>query len=103
MKRLSDRHSVVVAVGLWLMFAFVVWNVIFDRIIVLAGRRYSYDAYLLYRSTGKYLLIDSEMRPAVTHAFTVASVVAVVIVAGSMLLIRAAALRDAARQSHQRS
>ena len=101
MRRLGHRRSIVVAVLLWLVFAFVVWNVIFDRIIVLAGRRYSYDAKLLYRTTGKYLLIDTEMRPALAHAVTVASIVAVAIVAGSLLLIRVAALRDAARDQRR--
>ena len=35
-----------VASALWLVLAAVVWNVIFDRVIVLAGRRYVYDAAL---------------------------------------------------------
>lgn len=98
---MNQRRRIGTAIVLWLVFAFVVWNVIFDRIIVLAGRRYSYDAKLLYRTTGKYLLIDTEMRPALAHAVTVASVVAVAIVAGSLLLIRVAALRDAARDQRR--
>jgi len=96
-RRLTPRRAIVVAVSLWLAFAFVVWNVIFDRLIVLAGRRYSYDATVLFHSTGKYLLIDTVMKPAVAHAARVASVVAAMIVAGSLLLIRAAALRDRSR------
>ena len=101
MRRLSHRRAIVVAIVLWLVFAFVVWNVIFDRMIVLAGRRYSHDATVLYRTTGQYLLIDSVMRPAVSHAVKVASAVAGAIVAGSLLLIRVAALRDPARDGRR--
>ena len=95
--RLSYRRATVAAVVLWLVFAFVVWNVVFDRIIVLAGRRYSHDATVLYRATGQYLLIDSVMRPAVAYGVKVASAVAGAIVVGALLLIRVAAGRDAAR------
>ena len=59
------RPAVVTAVVLWLVFAFLVWNVIFDRLVVLAGRRYSHDATVLYRTTGRYLRIDDVMRPDV--------------------------------------
>ena len=97
MKRLSHRRAIAVASVLWLVFAFVVWNVIFDRIIVLAGRRYAHDATVLYRTTGQYLLIDGVMRPAVAYGVKVASVVAGAIVVAALLLIRVAALRDLAR------
>ena len=97
MKRLSHRRAIVVAVVLWVVFALVVWNVIFDRIIVLAGRRYAHDAALLYNTTGQYLLIDSVMRPAIAYGVKVASTVAAAIVVAALLLIRVAALRDPAR------
>lgn len=97
MRRLSHRRAIVVAIALWLIFAFVVWNVVFDRIIVLAGRRYSHDATVLYRSTGQYLLIDSVMRPAIVYGVKVASAVAGAIVVAALLLIRVATLRDPAR------
>lgn len=89
---MTDRRKVVVAVALWLLFAAVVWNVVFDRLIVLAGRRYSHDAYVLYRSTGRYLLINDVMRPAIAHAARVASAVA-----GSIAVIAMIAIRFAAR------
>ena len=89
---MTDRRKVVVAVALWLLFAAVVWNVIFDRLIVLAGRRYSHDAYVLYRSTGRYLLINDVMPSAVAHAARVASAVA-----GSIAVIAMIAIRFAAR------
>ena len=94
---MNHRRRMVTAIVLWLVFAFVVWNVVFDRIVVLAGRRYSHDAMMLYRTTGRYLRIDDVMRPAVSHGLWVASSVALAIVAGAMVLIRLAALRDSAR------
>jgi len=101
MRRLSHRRAIVVAIVLWLVFAFVVWNVVFDRIIVLAGRRYSHDATVLYRSTGQYLLIDSVMRPAVAYGVKVASALAGAIVVVALLLIRVAALRNPARDERK--
>ena len=95
---MNQRRRVVTAIVLWLVFAFVVWNVVFDRILVLAGRRYVHDAKLLYRTTGHYLHIDDVMRPAVTHGVWVASTVALAIALGAMILIRLAAARDARRR-----
>jgi hypothetical protein len=88
---------VVVALALWMVLAFVVWNVIFDRMIVLAGRRYVHDAYDLYHSTGRYLLINDVMRPAVARAFKVASITATGIVLVSLVAIRLASRRDRRR------
>lgn len=93
---IRDR-KVLAAVALWFTFAFLVWNVIFDRILVLAGRRYSYDAVMRYRTTGTYLRIDEVMRPAAAHGWRVASLVATAIAVGAVLLIREAARRDAQR------
>ncbi len=96
--RPRTTRSVRWAVALWLAFAFVVWNVLFDRMLVLAGRRYSYDAYVLFHSTGRYLKIDDVMRPAVAHAFKVASVAAGGIVVVAMVLIGIAARVDTRRR-----
>jgi len=90
----TRRRQVIVAVALWLLLAFVVWNVIFDRMIVLAGRRYSHDAGVLYRMTSRYLYIDEVMRPAVAHAARVASVAAGTLALVGLLGIRMAASRD---------
>lgn len=94
----SQRARVTAAIVLWVVFAFLVWNVIFDRVLVLAGRRYSHDATVLYRSTGRYLSIDDVMRPAVVHGFRVASLTAGAIVIGALVLIRLASAHDTRRQ-----
>jgi hypothetical protein len=95
---MTQRRAVVVAIVLWLALAFVVWNVVFDRLIVLAGRRYSHDATVLYRSTGRYLRIDDVMRPAIRRGVAVASAVAGPIAIAGLLLIRFAASLDARRK-----
>jgi len=95
---MTHRRSVVLAVALWLLFAFVVWNVIFDRVIVLAGRRYSHDAVELYRTTGRYLLIDDVMRPAVSYGVRLASAVAGTITVLALIAIRLAASRGSGKQ-----
>lgn len=97
--RLPRRQAVTAAVVLWLVFAFLVWNVIFDRLIVLAGRRYSHDATVHFRTTGTYLLIDDVMRPAIRHGALVASISAGAIVLVALILIRLAAARDAAQRA----
>ena len=93
---MRDR-KVLAAVVLWLTFAFLVWNVIFDRILVLAGRRYSHDALVQFRSNGTYLRIDDVMRPAAAYGVRVASLTAIVIAVGAVVLIRKAAAIAARR------
>ena len=48
---MTPRRLTGLAMVLWLVLAFLVWNVVFDRMIVLAGRRYSHDAAVLYQPT----------------------------------------------------
>ena len=93
------RRPVLVAVVLWLVFAAVVWNVVFDRMLVLAGRRYSHDAVVMFRTTGRYLKIDDVMRPAAARAARTASLAAAAIVIVSLAVIRLAATRDKSRVS----
>jgi hypothetical protein len=94
---MSRRRSVTVAVVLWLVLAFLVWNDVFDRVIVLAGRRYAHDATVLYRSTGQYLRIDDVMRPAIAHGVRLATAAAGGIAGVALVAIRVAARREAAR------
>src|SRR3954454_21914537 len=83
-------RSVRVAVVLWLLFAFAVWNVIFDRTLVLAGRRYVWAATIAAREGGPYLRIDDWMRPAIAHGVRLASLVSGAMLVVSMALIYAA-------------
>ncbi len=88
---MTYRRQIIVAVALWLTLAFVVWNVVFDRLIVLAGRRYSHDAAVVYRKTGHYLLINDVMLPAISQSSRVATAVAAGITLVGMALIWSAA------------
>ncbi len=99
---MTPRRRIITAVLLWVVFAFLVWNVIFDRLIVLAGRRYSYDATLAFRA-GHYLRIDDAMRPAIAHGVRVASLWAGVVVVVGLVLIRVAAARDARQRKNGRA
>lgn len=91
---MTPSRKVRVAIALWLVLAFLVWNVVFDRILVLAGRRYSYAARVLVREKGTYLRIDDWMRPAITRGLWTASAagiaVAVVGLAGVAIARRRA-------------
>jgi hypothetical protein len=71
---------------LWIAFALVVWNVIFDRVIVLAGREYVYSATLAARE-GTYLLARDWMGRAVTRGVWTASAGAVAILVIGLTLI----------------
>jgi hypothetical protein len=61
------------AAWLWIALAFVVWNVVFDRVIVQSARDYLDLAIASARSGGAYVRIDDTMRPARTRAFWLAS------------------------------
>ncbi len=77
------------AIVLWVAFAIAVWNVVFDRVLVLAGRRYVYAAAVSANQSHTYLRIDDWMRPAITRGVWLASAAAalilVVLVAGLLL------------------
>lgn len=85
---MTPQTKIRVALLLWLVLGFTVWNVIFDRVLVLAGRRYSHDAVLVARS-GAYLPIDDVMKTAVRDGVrqaTVAGVAIAVFGAGAVWL-----------------
>ena len=86
------------AAAIWIVFAIVAWNVVFDRVIVVAGRAYVEAAGRTSRETGTYLLLDAWMRPAIARAFWSATVVGAAIAVcglGALALSRAnASSRD---------
>ena len=62
------------ALALWIVWAVVVWNVIFDQVIVLAGRDYIQAA--LAAGAGPFANMDDWMRPAVTRGAWLATAAA---------------------------
>lgn len=83
---------------LWVVFAFVAWNVVFDRVVVLAGREYVYAATLAARD-GVYVLAKDWMATAVARGFWLASAGAAIILAAGLALIAFAAKNHAQRRA----
>jgi len=83
-----------VAVWLWVALAFIVWNVVFDQVIIDAGRHYIDIANASTESNGPYLNIEDTMRPARSRALWLATGSA-----GALLLGAFVALRRARRTS----
>jgi hypothetical protein len=84
-----------IATALWIAWAVIVWNVVFDQVIVWAGRRYLRAAALAAGAGGPYARIDDWMRPAVTSGLWAASAAAgVILMIGLFGLRLAAAIPD---------
>ena len=74
-----------VARALWIAWAVIVWNVVFDHVIVVAGREYLSAAVHAARSGAGYLGMDEWMRPAVTRGLWIASASAAAIVVTGLI------------------
>jgi hypothetical protein len=62
-----------VARALWIAWALIVWNVVFDHVIVVAGRAYLSAAVRAVRSGAGYVAMDDWMRPAISRGLWIAS------------------------------
>ena len=76
MATLNSRRT---AGWLWILWAFVVWNVVFDRVVIDAGREYVRVADAAARGNSPYAKIDDTMRPARSRALWLATASAGVI------------------------
>src|SRR5687767_13591835 len=85
----ESRRAVRLARALWIAWAVIVWNVVFDHVIVVAGRHYVYAAA---QAPGQRM--DDWMRPAVSRGLWTATVIA-----GAMLAAGLFAVSRAARTS----
>ena len=77
-----------VAAALWIAWAVIVWNVVFDQTIVLAGRRYVEAAIAAVQASRPYARIDDWMRPAVVRGFWLATAAAATILVVGLVLLR---------------
>jgi len=84
------RTSGRIARGLWIVWAILVWNVVFDHVIVVAGRAYI-AAAVAAANGGRYARMDDWMRPAITRGLWIATGSSALI-----LLVGFAAIRYAA-------
>ena len=96
---MTERGKIVLAGLLWLALAFIVWNAVFDRVLVLAGRRYIREATLSAHTGRGYLPIDGAMRPAIAHGLRVASIVGLSIAAVGLTAVVVAARLDRRRRA----
>jgi hypothetical protein len=69
----QPRRARRLAIALWITWAVIVWNVVFDHVIVVAGRAFIAAAGLAAQGAGPYAHMDDWMRPAVTRAFWTAT------------------------------
>src|SRR5206468_10678891 len=61
-----------IARGLWIVWSILVWNVVFDHVIVVAGREYL-AAAIVAANSGAYARMDDWMRPAITRGLWIAT------------------------------
>lgn len=94
---MTGRTQVRLAAALWLVLAVVIWNVIFDRVLVVAGRRYVNDALAAANRGGPFLRIDDRMKPAVVRGVWLASGVATLVAVGGLAAVVVAARRERRR------
>ena len=69
----QPRRARRLAVALWIAWAIIVWNVVFDHVIVVAGREFIVAAGRAVQAGGPYAHMDDWMRPAVPRAFWTAT------------------------------
>jgi hypothetical protein len=103
--RLSGRAPRV-ALILWIVWAVVVWNAVFDHVVEVAGRQYLRRAAQADGADGSYVAIDDWMRPAVTRGLWVASLAAVPIAVVGVIAVRvgvSSAARKLARADTRRA
>ena len=68
----------------------VIWNVVFDHVIVVAGRQYLTAADFAAQTSGPYARINDWMRPAAARALWTASAVAAAILVIGLVSVRLA-------------
>ena len=95
---MQPPRAVRIARALWISWAVIVWNVVFDHVIVVAGRNYL-EAASSAAVTGPYPRMDDWMHPAVARAFWTASAAALAILIVGLILIGTASVRLPARGS----
>ena len=94
---MQARAAARLARALWIAWAVIVWNVVFDHVIVVAGREYiaaaeraAFSATLPHH----YANMDAWMRPAITRGLWTATAGAGLVLTTGLLLVRAAGARS---------
>ena len=96
--RLRQPHTAArLARALWIVWAVIVWNVVFDQVIVRAGRAYLVAAGRASATHAARPNMDAYMRSAAERGVWIASA------AGALILLTGlASVRGATRRAHDR-
>jgi hypothetical protein len=89
----QPRIAARLARALWIAWAVIVWNVVFDQVIVRAGRDYLVAAGRAATLHAVPPSMDVYMRPAVGRGVRIASAAGVLILFTGLASVRAAARR----------
>jgi hypothetical protein len=82
---------------LWVVWALLLWNVVFDHVIVVAGREYIAAARrAAVNPRGPFANMDDWMRPAVVHGVWIATAAG-----GAVLVTGLAAINGAVRRAER--
>ncbi len=95
----QSRLSARLARALWIAWAVIIWNVVFDHAIVVAGRDYiAAAARAAAVPAGPFANMDDWMRPAVRRGFWMATAAG-----AAVLLVGLAAISVSARSAAPRA
>jgi hypothetical protein len=85
-----------IARALWIAWAIIVWNVVFDHVIVIAGREYLVAAVQSARDAAlsSPVNMDLWMRPAVSRGLWIATAAAAAVLIAGLASIAHAASRS---------
>ena len=87
----TSSREIRLAAALWVAWAVIVWNVVFDHAIVVAGRAYIHAASVAAQRGGRFARMDDWMRPALGRGVWMASAAAATILVAGFVGIRVAA------------
>ena len=92
----QPRQAARIARVLWIVWAIVVWNVVFDRVIVVAGRAFivAASAQAAAFPAGPFAIMDDWMRPAVVRGFWIATAACAGLLIAGLTLVNYAARRS---------
>jgi hypothetical protein len=91
----QPRQAVRIARLLWIVWAIVVWNVVFDHVIVVAGREYIRAALRAAAVPGgPFANMDEWMRPAVARGVWMATAAGALVLVPGWIAVNAAGRRS---------
>jgi len=76
-----------IARALFVVWAVIVWNVVFDHVIVVAGRSYIAAARAAATSAGPFANMDDWMKPAIARGLWIASAAGGAVLVGGLAAV----------------